>query len=150
MHQESLAKQLAASSISGTGNFEDGSFDWHTEIPSDLPKAVSRTLRHIHQSGILSVTACQLPRRVFNTSNASYESFFVSCIVTSGVDKRVAFTNTTNWTVEDDFAPCKSVTLGVRLNPVYPFLMLTCAMDGSCTITNLLTRASTTMKEHSK
>ena len=124
-------------------------FDWHKEISPALPTAISRTLRNVHLSSILSVGTCYLPKRVFDTTSASYRSERVQCIVTSSTDKRVAFTNTLTWSLEDDFQPSKSATLAVKINPVYP-LMLSGAMDGTYSIINLLTRKMESIKEHAK
>lgn len=125
-------------------------FDWHKSITPILPHRVTRTLRDIHLSAILSVAYCQLPRRTFDTATASYRSERIPCIVTSSTDKRICFTNTRDWTLEDSFEPCSSVTLSIKMNPVYPWLMLSGAMDGSYSITNLLTREVSNNKVHSK
>jgi hypothetical protein len=149
MEHESLPRKLQTITLAGKQTKSGEPFDWHQDISSPVPSSVSRTLRDIHLSSILSVGFAHLPRRVFDTSTASYRSERISCIVTSSADKRIAFTSTHTWELEDAFDMGATV-LAVKLNPVYPYLMLSGAMDGTFTITNLITREQTRLKEHAK
>jgi hypothetical protein len=149
LDQQAISDRLAAADLNDHVQ-KAQAFDWHKGITPSLPHRITRTLRDIHLSAILSVTYCQLPRRTFDTVTASYKSERVPCIVTSSTDKRICFTNTRDWTLEDSFEQCSSVTLSIKMNPAYPWLMLSGAMDGSYSISNLLTREVSTHKVHSK
>ena len=152
--QEALTSQFATTSLSGTraGSPRQANepFDWYSDLPlSAIPKTVTRTLRDVHLAGVLSVNYCLLPRRIFDTSTASYRSEKIPCIVTTSTDKRIAFTSTETWTLEDEYQ-MKAVTLAVKTSEAHPWLMLSGAMDGSVTVTDLLTREQSVMKEHNK
>lgn len=149
LEQEELAQHLESSHISDAIASSDD-FDWFSDITCSLPHRVTQSLNDVHLTGILSVEYCKLPRRTFDTSSASYRSDDIQCIVTSAVDKRILFTNIQSFQQEDAFEPVNAATLAVRLNPRYPYLMLSGAMDGSCTITNLLTRQSVIVRDHAK
>lgn len=147
LERDPLPAKLQAVSLAG--QHDSATFDWHQEISHPLASSVTRTLRDIHLASILSVGFCYLPRRTFDTSTASYRSDRIPCIVTSSADKRIAFTSTSTWELEDAFDMGATI-LAVKQNPKYPYLMLSGAMDGSHTITNLLTRGQTRVKEHAK
>ena len=148
-----MTSQFATASLSGTSAGPSAGhepFDWYSDLPlSAIPKTVTRTLRDVHLAGVLSVNYCLLPRRIFDTSTASYRSEKIPCIITTSTDKRIAFTSTGTWALEDEYQ-MKAVTLSVKTSEQHPWLMLSGAMDGSVTVTDLLTREQSVMKEHSK
>lgn len=148
-HQQ-LSKRLSAATLDDAAGVAARPFDWHTEVSTSLPKSVSRTLRNIHLSSILSVCFTLLPQRIFDTSTATYTSKSIPCIATSSTDKRIVFTSTETWDVVDEYEPTASATLVTKFNPVYPYLMLSGAMNGATTITNLITREATTFRDHTK
>ena len=136
--------------LSITGTTSQNTFDWYSELKLPLPTRITRTIRDAHLSGVLSVTYCELPRRNFSTQSACYRSTNTPCIVTTSVDKRIVFTNTTSWDQEDAYGPLDSVALVTKCNPKYPWLMAVGNMDGSIVVVNLLTRVSQKFKMHSK
>ena len=149
LQQQDLSKRLSETKLNnGVDALEP--FDWHKDIATPLPKSVTQTLRSIHLSSILSVCFTWLPQRIFDTTTASYSSKRVPCIATSSTDKRIVFTSTETWDVVDAHEPTGSATLTTKFNPVYPFLMLSGAMNGVTTVTNLITREATSFRDHAK
>lgn len=149
LQQQDLARELSATTLNESAELAKP-FDWHVGITSPLPQSVTRTLRDIHLSSILSVTFTHLPQRIFDTTTAAYVSKAIPCIATSSTDKRIVFTSTETWEVVDSYEPTSSATLVTKFNPIYPYLMLNGSMNGVATVTNLLTREDTSFRNHTK
>ncbi|GAK66649.1 uncharacterized protein PAN0_014c4872 [Moesziomyces antarcticus] len=120
--------------------------------PATLPFALARTYDTIHASNILSITRLALPRRTFDTATARYANTLQECLVTTGADRRVVFTDAQTGEVEEilDGAHAAAV-LSVVQDPQDARCIVTASMDASIVVWDLLTRKPIqTLKHHTK
>lgn len=60
-----------------------------TAAKAPLPTQVTKTLKGIHASNVLSVKPTLFPRRYFDTTKADWVSEVEECIATTAVDKAI-------------------------------------------------------------
>jgi hypothetical protein len=120
--------------------------------PATLPFALARTYDTIHATNILSIARLALPRRTFDTATAGYRNTLQECLVTTGADRRVVFTDAQTGEVEEilDGAHAAAV-LSVVQDPQDTRCIVTAGMDASIVVWDLLTRKPIqTLKHHTK
>ncbi|WVW86312.1 hypothetical protein I302_108354 [Kwoniella bestiolae CBS 10118] len=125
----------------------DGSWrGWTTKdiVKSSLPpevtlQGVRRSIEGISAMNLLTVGEGKIPRRVFDTSTASYRASYTSSIITTSVDKTVRFTDYKTGEVDGIIEPHKAAVLSFALHPQNPRYLLTGSMDGTTVLTDLIT-----------
>ncbi|GAA96991.1 uncharacterized protein L969DRAFT_235362 [Mixia osmundae IAM 14324] len=149
--EELIDRHLSARLVEEDAASEPSQDVLEQEACPPWPTRVTKSLMTIHATNVLSVVAHDLPRRTFDTSTATYKHEHIPCFVTTAADKTIKFVNLQTYELEEMYSPAAGPTLCVTFHPTHPQLMLSSAMDGTVTLTDLIARQTMqTMKNHSR
>ncbi|OCF61437.1 hypothetical protein L486_01085 [Kwoniella mangroviensis CBS 10435] len=107
--------------------------------PEVTLQGVRRSIEGISAMNLLTVGAERVPRRLFDTTTASYRATYTPSIITTSVDKTVRIIDYNTGEVDRILEPHKAAVLSFALHPQNPRYMLTGSMDGTTVLTDLIT-----------
>ncbi|WVQ94844.1 hypothetical protein IAU59_001927 [Kwoniella sp. CBS 9459] len=126
---------------------KDGS--WRGWTPKDMMKVtmdpdvklegVRRSIEGVSAMNLLTVGEAKVPKRVFDTSTASYVASYPSSIITTSVDKTLKIIDYNTGEVDRILEPHKAAILSFAIHPLNPRYLLTGSMDGTTVLTDLIT-----------
>ncbi|OCF34194.1 hypothetical protein I316_04144 [Kwoniella heveanensis BCC8398] len=148
LHNASLGQgdtEMGADTDMGPAN--DGSWrGWtHKEMmkvtmdPRVKLEGVKRNIEGVSAMNLLTVGEAKLPKRVFDTSTASYVASYPSSIITTSVDKTLKIIDYHTGEVDRILEPHKAAVLSFAIHPLNPRYLLTGSMDGTTVLTDLIT-----------
>ncbi|ODN94860.1 hypothetical protein L198_05008 [Cryptococcus wingfieldii CBS 7118] len=111
----------------------------------ELPRGVElspteRSLGSISASSLLTVTVSHVPKRVFDTSTASYKASYDLSIITSSVDKTLKVVDFDTGDVAMILQPHRAAILTFAVYPLNPRYILTGSMDGTVVLMDVISR----------
>ncbi|TYJ58014.1 hypothetical protein B9479_001373 [Cryptococcus floricola] len=111
----------------------------------ELPRGVAlspteRSLDSISASSLLTVTVSHVPKRVFDTSTASYKASYDLSIITSSVDKTLKVVDFDTGDVAMILQPHRAAILTFAVYPLNPRYILTGSMDGTVVLMDVISR----------
>ncbi|WVQ74371.1 hypothetical protein IAR50_003971 [Cryptococcus sp. DSM 104548] len=139
---QQISDQLRISGISD-GVDDKENLEWFLGI--DLPRGVAlsptdKNLDSISASSLLTVTVSHVPKRVFDTSTASYKASYEQSIITSSVDKTLKVIDFDTGDVAMILQPHSAAILTFATYPLNPRYILTGSMDGTAVLTDVISQ----------
>ncbi|WRT70093.1 uncharacterized protein IL334_007087 [Kwoniella shivajii] len=125
----------------------DGSWrGWTTKEMMKVPlpaqvslSAVKRSIEGISAMNLLTVGEGRIPKRIFDTTSASYRVSYTPSIITTSVDKTLKIIDYKTGEVDRILEPHKAAILSFAVHPQNPRYLLTGSMDGTSVLTDIIT-----------